>query len=179
MLTYNLADMLGQSKTVYVRFDNINANNEGILYSLYAGYNVTENAGKEYKDRTVEGFLANDVSEEKYLFEYDDTQVGTTNKYKEYNRTSYGVYKFNVKEGATAVKLIASIGNSFVLSVSADNKNWTDVIISDQQYYGNNHLSDDTVRDIYLDITHLVDGQTLYVKVTDEQTALYMRKRGV
>ena len=115
----------------------------------------------------MQAFLANDESESKYLFEYDNTQMGVTNKYKEYNRTSYGVYRFALHDGAKAIKLLASIGNSFVLSVSSDNVNYTDILISDQQYYGNNHLSDDTVRDVYIDITNLVGGEYLYVKVAD------------
>lgn len=167
MLTYNLSYLLTQSKTIYVRFDNINVKNEGVLYSLYAGYNTQENRGKEYEIRNVQAFLANDESESKYLFEYDNTQMGVTNKYKEYNRTSYGVYRFALHDGAKAIKLLASIGNSFVLSVSSDNVNYTDILISDQQYYGNNHLSDDTVRDVYIDITNLVGGEYLYVKVAD------------
>lgn len=167
MRTYSLTHLLANGKTVYVRFAKTTKSDEGILYTLYAGYNVTENAGKEYADRNVQAFLANDQSETEYLFEYDYTQMGITNKYKEFNRTSYAVYKFANDTQATAVKLIASIGNSFCISVSSDNVTYRDVVISDQQFYGNLHLSDDTVRDIYIDITPYVSGEYIYVKITD------------
>lgn len=167
MLTFSLTHLLESGKNVYVRFAKTTASERGILYTLYAGYNVTENAGAEYADRKVQAFLANDKSEEEYLHEYDYTQMGVTNKYKEFNRTSYAVYRFANDETAKAVKLIASIGNSFVLSISSDNVNWRDAVISDQQFYGNNHLSDDTVRDIYLDITEYATGEYIYVRVAD------------
>lgn len=167
MLTLSLTHLLESGKTVYVRFAKTTAADRGILYTLYAGYNVTENKGEEYQERTVQAFLANDETEKDYLYEYDYTQMGVTNKYKEFNRTSYAVYRFANDGSAKAVKLIASVGNSFVLSVSSDNENWRDVVISDQQFYGNNHLSDDTVRDIYIDITQYVSGEYIYVRVSD------------
>jgi len=167
MLTFSLTHLLESGKTIYVRFSKTTAADRGILYTLYAGYNVTENKGEEYAERTVQAFLANDATEEEYLYEYDYTQMGVTNKYKEFNRTSYAVYRFANDEAAKAVKLIASVGNSFVLSVSSDNEVWRDVVISDQQFYGNNHLSDDTVRDIYIDITAYATGEYIYVRVAD------------
>lgn len=168
METWNLTQYLGQSKTVYLRFSRLSAGTEAVLYTLYAGYNVTENAGTDYENKTYQAFIVGDPSEDKYLDSYDYTQMGTTNKYKEFNRTSYAVYKFAGDASAKTIRLIASVGNSFVLSVSADGVNFRDVVISDQQYYGQNFLSDTTVRDIAIDITALVGGSdTIYVKVAD------------
>lgn len=168
METWNLTQYLAESKTVYLRFSRLSAGSEAVLYTLYAGYNVTENAGTDYENKTYQAFIVGDASEDKYLDTYDYTQMGTTNKYKEFNRTSYAVYKFAGDASAKTVRLIASVGNSFVLSVSADGVVYRDVVISDQQYYGQNFLSDTTVRDIAIDITALVgSSDTIYVKVAD------------
>ena len=168
METWNLTQYLAESKTVYLRFSRLSAGSEAVLYTLYAGYNVTENAGTDYENKTYQAFIVGDASETKYLDSYDYTQMGTTNKYKEFNRTSYAVYKFAGDASAKTVRLIASVGNSFVLSVSADGVVYRDVVISDQQYYGQNFLSDTTVRDIAIDITALVgSSDTIYVKVAD------------
>ena len=177
--TYNLKSYLGISKTIYLKFSDgiITDDDAGTLWTLYAGYNresIISNVGTEYQDKEYQGFVVSDFEEAKYWMNPNEPEVSTTDSFgnvvdKEFRRNAEGIYKFQYVENAKAVKLYAVIANSFVLSVSKDGINYTDMAIAEQQFY-DPYNANTTLEEFYFDITEFTKenpSRTIYIKITD------------
>lgn len=180
--TYNLGEYLKRSKTLYIRFADGNASDDkpSVLYSLYAGYNRTSLSaaeGDEFVNEKVYSFITCTSSENDYLLNPDERNVETGDREwgiidKEFNYRAKGIYKFTYGETAKALKLSASLSGSFVLSVSKDGINWTDIAVAAQQYYSP-YIWSDSQREIYTDISFIAENnekRTVFVKVSDMVT---------
>ena len=136
------------------------------LYSLYAGYNRALSKGYDYSEKDYKVFLAGSAEESEYTVEKSDgVYVGA--KYTEFRRNNYAVYKFTYDADASkALKFIATVSGSFEISVSKDGVTYTDLVISDQQYY-HPYTADNTVRDLYIDVSQFMGSGELYVRIAD------------
>ncbi len=164
--TYNLSYFIKEHKTLYIRFDVFGQADSATLYSLYAGYNRTLKKGYDYSEKDYRVFIAGSPEEKDFLVEKTDgIYVGA--KYTEFKRNNYAVYKFTYDTDDTkALKFMATVSGSFVISISEDGTTFKDLVISDQQYYYP-YTEDNTVRDLYVDVSDYMGTGVLYVRIAD------------
>ena len=165
--TYNLSYFAESHKTVFVRFEISGQAEHATLYSLYAGYNRTLGKGYDYAEKEYLAFLAGSNEEKSYRVAQSDGNIYVGAKYTEFRRNGYGVYRFDYDaEKTEALKLMATVSGTFVISVSADGDTFTDLVISEQQYYFP-FTEDGTVRDLYIDVSRFTGSGSLCVRIAD------------
>ena len=177
-VTYNLAYLLENGKTIYVRFSDGNLSDDyaSILMSLYAGYNsaALSDSGKVYENQTHDTFIVGTQQETDHIVHMDTSNVENRWEYRKIQKNATAVYKFSYEESAEHLKLILSIGGTFQISVSTDGVNFTDVLVSTSQYYAQSGVEEDnfyaTVAEYMVDISSFMENNAareIYVRVAD------------
>lgn len=168
-----LTDYLQRGKTIWLRFSAAAQEGPAVtIERLLVFYNdsaVRNENDKYYAEQDYQIWTDTAIDEADYAVVISEA-AGESKHRRFFDETAYGVYRFTVKEGATGVKLIGTVGNSYLIEVSPDGENWTQLAVAPVQvlptgenpYAGNLHLN--------FDITSLIlkDGnRTVYVRVSD------------
>jgi len=177
-VTYDLGYLLSTSKTIYVRFTdgNVNDGEAAVLLSLYAGYNsaAVSDPGKLYETQTHDTFIAGTEEEKEHTHVMDKENVENRWEFRNINKNANVIYKFTYSETAEHLRLLVSVGGTFLVSVSTDGVHFKDVLVSASQYYAASGVIEDTfyatVKEYAIDLTSFMQGNTdriLYVKISD------------
>lgn len=168
-----LTDYLQRGKTIWLRFSAAAKEGTGVTFErLIVFYNdsAVRNANdKYYSNEDYQIWTDTAIDESNYAVEISEA-AGESKHRRFFDETSYGIYRFTVAEGATGVKLIGTVGNSYLVEVSPDGENWTQLAVAPVQvlptgvnpYKSNLHLN--------FDVTSLIlneGNRNVYVRVSD------------